>query len=111
MSNKVLQLNESNFEQEVLKSNLPVLVDFFAPWCGPCQMVAPVIENLAESYQGKLKVAKLNVDENSGLSCRYQILSVPTMILFKNGQPVDSLTGASTKSKLETFLGHHLQPA
>jgi thioredoxin 1 len=111
MSNKVIQLNEGNFEQEVLKANLPVLVDFFAPWCGPCQMVAPVIEGLAESYQGKLKVAKLNVDENSGLSSRYQILSIPTMILFKNGQPVDSLSGASTKSSLENFLGRHLQPA
>ncbi|HUM33927.1 MAG TPA: thioredoxin [Candidatus Saccharicenans sp.] len=111
MSNKVVQLNESNFEQEVLKSDYPVLVDFWAPWCSPCQMVGPIIEEIAESYQGKLKVAKLNVDENANLSSRYQILSIPTMILFKNGQPVDSLSGATTKQKLEAFLGQHLQLA
>ncbi|HRD02859.1 MAG TPA: thioredoxin [Candidatus Saccharicenans sp.] len=108
MSTKVVQLNESNFGQEVLKSNLPVLVDFWAPWCGPCQTVNLVIEELAESYQGRLKVAKLNVDENSNLSSLYQIVSIPTMILFKNGQPVDSLTGVSPKQKLEKFLRQHL---
>ncbi|HOT68992.1 MAG TPA: thioredoxin [Candidatus Saccharicenans sp.] len=111
MSNKVVQLNENNFEQEVLKSDCPVLVDFWAPWCLPCQMVAPIIEEIAESYQGQLKVAKLNVDDNANLSSRYQILSIPTMILFKNGQPVDSLSGATTKQKLEAFLGQHLQLA
>lgn len=109
MSNKVVQLNENNFEQEVLKSDCPVLVDFWAPWCLPCQMVAPIIEEIAESYQGQLKVAKLNVDDNANLSSRYQILSIPTMILFKNGQPVDSIIGAATRRKLEAFLGQHLQ--
>jgi len=109
MSNKVVQLNENNFEQEVLKSDYPVLVDFWAPWCGPCQLVGPIIEELAKSYQDKLKVAKLNVDENSNLSSRYQILSIPTLILFKNGQPVDSLIGATTKTKLEALLRRHLQ--
>lgn len=109
MSNKVVQLNENNFEQEVLKSDYPVLVDFWAPWCGPCQLVGPIIEELAKSYQDKLKVAKLNVDENSNLSSRYQILSIPTLILFKNGKPVDSLIGATTKPKLEALLRRHLQ--
>jgi thioredoxin 1 len=109
MSNKVVQLNENNFEQEVLKSDYPVLVDFWAPWCGPCQLVGPIIEELAKSYQDKLKVAKLNVDENSNLSSRYQILSIPTLILFKNGQPVDSVIGATTKHKLEALLRRHLQ--
>ncbi|MGB9764842.1 MAG: thioredoxin [Candidatus Saccharicenans sp.] len=108
MSKNIIQATESNFEQEVLQAGLPVLVDFWAPWCGPCQMVAPVIEEIAETYKGKLKVVKVNVDENPRLSANYQILSIPTMIIFKAGQPVDSAIGALTKNKLIGFLSPHV---
>lgn len=108
MSKNITQAADNNFEQEVLKSDLPVLVDFWAPWCGPCLMVAPAIEEIAETYQGKLKVVKVNVDENPRLSASYQILSIPTLILFKGGQPVDSVIGALPKNRLISFLSKHL---
>lgn len=108
MSKNITQATDNNFEQEVLKSDLPVLVDFWAPWCGPCLMVAPAIEEIAETYQGKLKVVKVNVDENPRLSASYQILSIPTLILFKGGQPVDSVIGALPKNRLVSFLSKHL---
>ena len=110
MSARITQATDATFEQEVLKAELPVLVDFWAPWCGPCHMVAPVIEEIAETYSGKLKVAKVNVDENPAVSSRYQIMSIPTLILFKNGQPVDSLIGALPRNQLERFLSRHLNP-
>ncbi|MBC7362851.1 MAG: thioredoxin [Candidatus Aminicenantes bacterium] len=108
MSKNITQATDNNFEQEVLRSDLPVLVDFWAPWCGPCLMVAPAIEEIAETYQGKLKVVKVNVDENPRLSASYQILSIPTLILFKGGQPVDSVIGALPKNRLVSFLSKHL---
>jgi thioredoxin 1 len=104
----IFQATDSSFEQEVLKSDLPVLVDFWAPWCAPCLMIVPVIEEIAEAYQGRLKVVKVNVDENPRLSASYQILSIPTMILFKDGQPVDSIIGALPKKRLVEFLSKHL---
>jgi len=86
-------LTDENFKKEVLEANLPVLVDFWAPWCGPCQTAGPVIEELAKEYEGKIKVGKLNVDENPKLSEKYGILSIPTVIIFKNGEEVKRQVG------------------
>ncbi|NPV83380.1 MAG: thioredoxin [Candidatus Aminicenantes bacterium] len=111
MSSNLIQATDATFEQEVINSSLPVLVDFWAPWCGPCLMVAPVIEQIAETYRGRLKVVKVNVDENPVVSARYQIMSIPTLILFKGGQPVDSVVGALPKNQLVNFLSRHLAQA
>jgi len=108
MSGNIVHTTDETFEQDVLKSEVPVLADFWAPWCGPCLMVAPVLEEIAASYAGKLKVVKVNVDENPRISAAFQIMSIPTLILFKNGQPVDSVIGALPKNKLVTFLSKHL---
>jgi thioredoxin 1 len=100
--------NDMNFEQEVLRSDVPVLVDFWAPWCGPCRMVAPVIDEIAKEYQGKLKVVKLNTDDNQDVAFRYGIRSIPTIGIFNNGQVVDGVLGAVPKqvivNKLKPFL-------
>lgn len=99
-----IQLNEQNFEQEVLRADLPVLVDFWASWCGPCQMLSPVIAEIAEEYAGKVKVGKLNVDEQPILANRYGITSIPTVMLFKNGEVVSTSLGYRPKDELETML-------
>lgn len=98
------KFDEAVFEQEVLESDLPVLVDFYADWCGPCKMMAPNIARLAESYNGKLKVGKVNVDENSGLAIKYGIMSIPTVILFKNGQEVAKNIGYLDFDSLEQMV-------
>ncbi len=93
--------SDQNFEAEVLKSDQPVLVDFWAPWCGPCQAMGPVIEELAKEYEGKgIKIGKLNVDENSVTAQKYDIMSIPTLIFFKNGEKVAQMMGLQTKEKL-----------
>ncbi|MCS7263730.1 MAG: thioredoxin [Armatimonadetes bacterium] len=90
----VLVVDKNNFEKEVLQSDIPVVVDFWAVWCVPCRMIAPIVERLAERYASKLKVAKLDVDENQEIAIRYQVMSIPTLLFFKNGQVVDRIIGA-----------------
>ena len=99
-----INVNDVNFEQEVLESDIPVLVDFWAEWCMPCKMVAPAVEAIAKEYEGRLKVCKLNVDEGPQTSATYGVMSIPTLALFKNGEIVDKVIGALPKSELETAI-------
>ncbi len=103
-SNAVLEVNDSVFEEEVLKSGTPVLVDFWAPWCGPCKVVSPIVQEIADAYSGKLKVAKLNVDDNQETTVKFGIRSIPTIILFKDGEALDQVIGAVPKSELENLV-------
>ncbi len=96
-----MEINEGNFKQEVEEQTLPVLVDFWAPWCGPCLMMAPVLEGLEKEWQGKIKVGKVNVDENSGLASRYGVMSIPTLILFKNGKALKEWIGVQDKNRFK----------
>ena len=96
-----IKVDDANFKQEVLESDIPVLVDFWAEWCAPCRMVAPAIEEIAKEYDGKLKVCKLNVDEASATASEYGIMSIPTLAVFKNGQVVDKLIGVVPKPQIE----------
>ncbi|WP_406676517.1 thioredoxin [Moorella sp. ACPs] len=104
----IVTLTDANFKEEVLSAQLPVLVDFWAVWCGPCRMIAPLVDELAEEYKGRIKVAKLNVDEYQGLAAEYGIMSIPTLLLFKNGEVVSRLIGYQTKDKLVQVLEKHL---
>lgn len=98
------QVSDSGFEAEVLKSDLPVLIDFWAPWCGPCRSIAPMIEELAEEFESKVKILKMNVDENPSTPSKYGIRAIPTLILFKNGEVVEQVTGAVSKASLKQML-------
>ena len=96
-----LVINEQNFETEVLKSDVPVLVDFWAPWCGPCKIMGPIIEEVAKELEGKpAKIGKMNVDDNTETPAKYGIMSIPTIVIFKNGEPVEQLVGVQAKEKL-----------
>jgi len=106
---KVEHATQADFGSKVLQSETPVLVDFWAAWCGPCRAVAPTLDALAEEQAGKLKVVKVNVDEERSLASAFQIRSIPTMILFKDGKPIDAAMGAMPKPMLEKFVGRHLQ--
>ncbi len=101
-------LNDANFEQEVLRSEIPVLVDFWAQWCMPCKMIASMIDEAAKEYEGKVKVCKLNVDEVQALASKYDIMSIPTLIIFKNGEVVDKMVGAIPKADLFSHMEKHL---
>ena len=104
----LLQLSEKNFEQEVVKSNIPVLVDFWAEWCGPCRMIGPIVDELAKEYTGKIKVGKVNVDEAQSLAVRFNVMSIPTLIFFKNGEAVDQIIGAMPKEELAEKINENL---
>jgi len=105
----VTEINDGNFEDEVLKCSLPVVVDFWAPWCGPCRMIAPITEKLAEEYEGRLKFCKLNVDENQQTASKYRVMSIPQILFFKGGEVVDESTGAVPESALRSKVESVLQ--
>jgi thioredoxin 1 len=104
MAGTISEVNDSNFQAEVIESDTPVLVDFWAPWCGPCRMVAPVLEEIAQEKGDALKIVKLNTDENQQTAITYEVLSIPTLILFKDGQVAKKVIGAYPKRKLEAEL-------
>ena len=99
-----LKITRENFENEVMKSNIPVLIDFWAPWCGPCRLMGPIIEQLAEEYEGKAKVGKVNVDEEGELSQAFGVMSIPTIVLVKDGKVVKQAVGARPKTEVEAML-------
>ena len=101
---KPAEVSDASFESEVLKSEIPVLVDFWAPWCGPCRMVAPIVEELADEYNGKVKFVKLNTDDNVATASKYGIRSIPTLLVFKGGQAVEQVIGFRPKSELKRTL-------
>ena len=106
-STNTLVVTDENFEQEVLQSDIPVLVDFWADWCGPCKIVGPTIDALASEYYGRVKVAKVNVDDNPELTGQFGIRGIPTLILFKDGEPAETVVGAVTKSALAEVIDRH----
>ncbi|MFM1943396.1 MAG: hypothetical protein RI897_2378 [Verrucomicrobiota bacterium] len=103
-SESVLTLTAESFEQEVLKSAVPVLVDFWAEWCGPCKMIGPIVDELASEYEGRAKVGKVNIDEHQGLAVEYGIRAIPTLLIFKEGQVVEQITGLKSKRDLKASL-------
>lgn len=104
MSDKIVQLTDASFEADVIKAQGPVLVDFWAEWCGPCKMIAPILNEVADEYAGKLTVAKLNIDQNAETAPRYGIRGIPTLLLFKNGTVAATKVGALSKTQLKEFL-------
>jgi thioredoxin 1 len=104
MAGTVAEVTDNNFQAEVIESEVPVLVDFWAPWCGPCRMVAPVVEEIAKERADALKVVKLNIDENQQTAMAFNVMSIPTLILFKSGQPAKTVIGAYPKRRLEAEL-------
>ena len=108
MSNDIVYLTDDSFEQEVLQSDIPVLVDYWAEWCGPCKMIAPLLDDIIGDYAGKLKIAKLNIDENSATPPKYGIRGIPTLMIFKDGDVEATKVGALSKSQLTAFIDSNL---
>jgi thioredoxin 1 len=108
MSEKIETLTDANFDENVKASDVPVLVDFWAEWCGPCKMIAPVLEEIAEEHAGKVRIAKLNIDDNLDVTRRFEVLSIPTLILFKDGEPKARLIGAKPKGALLEEISAYL---
>lgn len=108
-SKNVFNVTDSTFESDVIKSTVPTLVDFWAEWCGPCRALTPTLEQIADEFQGKVKVCKMNVDENSSVPSRFQVLSIPTLLLFKQGQVVEQLVGLQPKATFVTVLQKHIK--
>ena len=104
----IKHVSDASFDSDVLKSDAPVLVDYWAEWCGPCKMIAPILDEVARDYGGRLQIAKVNVDENQGTPAKYGIRGIPTLMLFKQGQPVATKVGALSKSQLTAFLDSNL---
>ncbi|MCM1049303.1 MAG: thioredoxin [Clostridiales bacterium] len=105
------KFTNDNFEKEVLGADIPVFVDFYADWCGPCKMMAPIVEKLAEKYEGKLKVGKCNVDEESTIAVKYRIMSIPTMMIFINGEAKETVVGAVSQGELENLIEKNVKNA
>ncbi|ASJ95394.1 MULTISPECIES: thioredoxin TrxA [Shewanella] len=108
MSDKIITLSDDSFENDVLKSDLPVLVDFWAEWCGPCKMIAPILDDVADEYAGKVTIAKLNVDQNNASPAKYGVRGIPTLLIFKNGELADTKVGALSKTQLKEFIDAQL---
>ena len=104
MSNNILNVTDSTFEQEVLSSDIPVLLDYWAEWCGPCKMIAPILNDIADEYSGKIKVAKINIDENPGTPAKFGVRGIPTLMIFKSGSIEATKVGAMSKSQLSAFI-------
>lgn len=107
-SEKILHVSDASFEEDVLKASGPVLVDYWAEWCGPCKMIAPILDEVAGAYQGKLQIAKMNVDENREIPAKFGIRGIPTLMLFKNGQLAATKVGAMSKAQLTAFIDQQL---